>query len=165
MTAFPNNFKNYYQLLTTFYFASLIGLILIMAAFYYITPNSYINFNSPEKYILTGFTVIILSFIASYFIQQNMLKRAVMQGTVKEKLKIYLLLIIIKTAILIIVGLLNLSFFLMAHNKVFLIFAAYSILMLLMLLFMKPNPDKMIEDLLMTIHEKEFITNPEREFD
>ena len=162
MKIFPDNYKKFNQLLTSFYYTALIILLVAMALFYYSVKSSFTDFRHPEKYLIISFSIIILSFISTYFIQQNLLKRAAMQGTVKEKLQFYLIITIVKTIIFVTTGFLNLAFFLITQNKIFLFFTAYSVLMLLL---MRPNEDKMIEDLLLTIHEKEFITNPERKFD
>ncbi len=156
------NFKQYYNRVNLVYFMILFGLILSMSIFYFITQKTYFDFAQPDFLIFLGFMSVFGAYIIIYFATEKILIHASMQGTAREKLQVYFQLLILKWSLIEASGFYNVYLFADTGNKVFLLMAAAA---LLFLLFFKPTTQKMVDDLLMTIHEMSFLKEPEKEFD
>ncbi len=156
------NFKKYYQTLNLFYYTILFSLIIFLAMVYFLTKQNIFSLDRDISLITVGFFVSVFSYLLANYINSLLLEKAIIEDGAPAKFRVFRHLFISKLAIYEMAGIVNTVLFLMTENKFFLIFIGYAILMILL---MKPNPDKMIEDLLLTYSERTYIQEPEKTFE
>jgi len=133
-----------------------------MTIVYFIQTNPNFSLDNDIILLSVGFMSLFFSYVLVDYLDNLYLNKAIIEDGVTAKFSVYTHLFIIKLAIYEGIGLMNSTFYLITGNKIFLIFAAIALLFILLL---KPNPDKMIDDLVLTYHERSFVQNPEKPFE
>jgi|GEM_PF-2225981 len=155
------NFYEFYKTVNIVYFAIVGGLLLFMTTSYFLSVQQNFDINTNQNQIILGGSLaIILSFAAQYFFRIS-LKKIDTKADIKDKFSGYFNAFIIKLALLEGAAMVNIVFFYASANKIYLIFAGF---ILLLLLLAKANPDKISTELKLNSEEKAYINQPEKYF-
>jgi hypothetical protein len=156
------NFKTFYRQLHWIYYTVLLSLIFLMTGIYFFVNQHIMQLNNhfANLVYLSIFGGILIYFF-SLFIKKILFKSALNRVGIKDKLRLYMSFYTINLVIIEIYGIVNSLLFYNTANLIFLIFAAFAILLLLL---MKPHTDKIIYLLSLNSKESSFIEHPEQNF-
>ncbi len=157
-----SNFKTFYQNLNIIYSAIFFGLISFMTVAYFVSKEHQLYLNQDDAMMIyISLAGAILLYFASIYIKKTLTKQARTKEGLQSKLHLYMTYYTVNLALVEGYGLLNTVWFLTTHNLAFLIFAAYAILLFLL---MKPNPDKIMYLLELDATERTYINDIEKPF-
>ncbi len=163
MSHYISNFKNYYRKLNFIYSLLFLGLLLFMTVVYFFTKRHQFEFTDRDlKWIYLSLFGAVLVYFVSVLLKKRLSFQARQFKDIREKLDIYRSYYIINLGIVEAYGFMNTIWFLNTQNLVFLIFAAYSILLFLL---MKPHPDKIIYLSGLNSSQQVYINEMEKPFD
>ena len=163
MSHYISNFKNYYRKLNFIYSLLFLGLLLFMTVVYFFTKLHQFEFTDRDlKWIYLSLFGAVLVYFVSVLLKKRLSFQARQFKDIREKLDIYRSYYIINLGIVEAYGFMNTIWFLNTQNLVFLIFAAYSILLFLL---MKPHPDKIIYLSGLNSSQQVYINEMEKPFD
>jgi len=157
------NFDKFYKSVNSIYNAILISYLFFMTIAYAMTKDHHFSFEKIDiKILLLDIFAGLIVFLLAGFIKKSLYKCASKISGIKEKLKLFLKYYLINLAIVEVYGLLNSFGYLQTHNLVFMFFGGYA---LLLLLLMKPKPEKMSYLLKLSPSEQEYIQDTLKIFD
>ena len=157
------NFDKFYKSVNSIYNAILISYLFFMTIAYAMTKEHHFSFEKIDtKILLLDILAGLIVFLLAGFIKKSLYKSASKISGIKEKLKLFLKYYLINLAIVEAYGLLNSFGYLQTHNLVFMFFGGYA---LLLLLLMKPKPEKMSYLLKLSPSEQEYIQDTLKIFD
>jgi len=157
------NFDKFYKLVNSIYNAILISYLFFMTIAYAITKEHHFSFEKIDiKILLLDIFAGLIVFWLAGFIKKSLYNSASKVSGIKEKLRLFLQYHLINLAIVEVYGLLNCFGYLQTHNLVFMFFGGYA---LLLLLLMKPKPEKMSYLLKLTPSEQVYIKDTYKNFD
>ena len=157
-----SNFKKYHRALQLVYFALLQGVLFFMFLIYFQTDDSFYDLNLSDSKILTGIIVVLAALFLSFYLYAYLLKNISAVKGIENKLEKYTSAFIVKMAILEGGSFFNLVMYMISGNKAFLIFAA---VLLLAMMMSFPGIDKIENALDLSMGERTYIDNPEKDFD
>ena len=157
------NFDKFYKSVNSIYSVILISYLFFMTITYAMTKEHYFSFEKIDlRIILLDILAGLVVFMLTGFIKKKLLRNASKISGIKEKLKLFLKYFLINLAIVEVYGLLNSFAYLQTHNLVFMFFGGYA---LLLLLLMKPKPEKMSYLLKLTPSEQVYIQDAFKNFE
>ena len=157
-----SNFKSFFRSLNVIYYAILTGLLFLMTVAYVSSENHSLGFESQDQLLI--YTSLIIGFVIywfSGFIKKVLSKKAKQSQTIHSKFDLFMRYYILNLVVVEIYGIFNAILFLRTDNLAYLIFAAYAILLLLL---MNPKPEKMSYLLHLNSEEQTYINQPEKAF-
>ena len=163
MAAIHKNFKSFYRQISIVYFAIIFGYLLFMAIAYMSGKQQVVvsrQSNSTLLYI--GLIIGLLLFFANGFLKKIFKPLVQQKKDIREKLNLYFTFFIINIALVEGFGFFNIIWFMGHHDMSFMILAGYA---LLLMLFLKPHPDKIVDFLELSKDEKTYINQPDKSFD
>ncbi len=162
MTQKISNFKSYFRSLNIIYYVILMVLLFLMTVVYVSSENHSLGFESQDQLVI--YTSLIIGFFIywfSGFIKRVLSKKAKQSQTIQSKFDLFMRYYILNLLVVEVYGIYNTILFLGTDNLAFLIFAAYAILLLLL---MNPKPEKMSYLLHLNSEEQTYINQPEKAF-
>ena len=163
MAATHKNFKSFYRQISIVYHTILIGYVLFMAIIY-MTGKKQVMPTAHSDLIMLYiclFIGILLYFTKGFL--KKFFKRLVSQKKdIREKLNLYFTFFIINIALVEGFGFFNIIWFMGDHDMSFMILAGYA---LLLMLFLKPHPDKIADLLQFSREEHTYINQPDKLFE
>ncbi len=160
------SFNIFYKILLILYFVIVISFILSIIVFYFIT-----QFNdkqvgpaqTPANSILfSGLAVAgILHLFIIKLLKKILTSRISKANNIAKKTSLYFNYFLLNITLVEIYGLLNIIFYFMFNDFRFIFLSGYTILLML---FLKPNPEKIVKDLQLTGEEKSYVEQPDKPF-
>jgi len=157
-----SNFKSFFRSLNVIYYFILMGLLFLMTVVYVSSENHSLGFENQDQLVI--YISLILGFFIywfSGFIKKILSKKAKQLQTIHSKFDLFMRYYILNLIVVEVYGIFNAITFLLTDNLAFLIFAAYAILLLLL---MNPKPEKMSYLLHLNSDEQAYINQPEKAF-
>ncbi len=163
MAAIHKNFKSFYRQISIVYHTILIGYVLFMAIIYMsgkkqVTPTAQPDLMMLYIYLFIG----VLLYFAKRFLKKFFKRLVSRKKDIREKLNLYFTFFIINMALVEGYGFFNIIWFMSHHDFNFLILAGYA---LLLMLFLKPHPDKIADLLQFSKDEQIYINQTEKPFE
>jgi len=163
MAAIHKNFKSFYRQISIVYLAIIFGYLLFMAVIYMTSKQQVTALKQSDSTMLyIGLIVGLLLFFANRFLKKILIRIAPQKKDIREKLNLYFTFFIINMALVEGFGFFNIIWFIRHHDINFLILAGYA---LLLMLFLKPHPDKIADLLQFSREEHTYINQPDKLFE
>ncbi len=156
------NFAQFYKTTNLIYMAILFGLLMFMTMIYFNTKNPIFSFTEDKVRVILGGVLAMIGFFGSSTVYKAILFKIDKKASFSHKLQSFFKAFIVKIAVLEGIGFLNTLLYMTSYNKIYLIFAAISILGILL---SKPTPDMLVKDLNLNINEQSYIDNPNKEIE
>ena len=163
MAAIHKNFKSFYRQISIVYGAIIIGYLLFMSLAYISGKQQVVvPEQSGSTLLYTGLIIGFLLFFAKSFLKKIFQPLVQQKKDMREKLNLYFTFFIINMALIEGFGFFNIIWFMGHHDINFMILAGYA---LLLMLFLKPYPDKIADFLQLSQDEKAYINQPDKPFE